>query len=260
MKHGGWVTSARFSPDGGRVVTASWDGTVRLWDATSGKEIGEPMKHGDRVSSAQFSADGERVVSASWDGTVRLWDVPTISSKDVREDVFLLADLAEATGGVAMQTSGQAEIRSVLAPEQVRTIREKIAARFSQPALELTPLQRFLKWSISEGKSRTISPFAELTVGVWVENRIREGTLDGLGAAMQVDPMNARLAAHFGRRLSDSALQQGADPVEARRAREEADFQTLRALKLAPNNDEVKNVRAEVVQQLTGLERQVPSN
>ena len=39
------VNSAQFSPDGQRVVTASEDKTARVWDAASGKPIGEPMKH-----------------------------------------------------------------------------------------------------------------------------------------------------------------------------------------------------------------------
>ena len=55
----------QFSPDGQRVVTASWDMTARLWDAASGKPIGEPMKHELQVNSAQFSPDGQRVVTAS---------------------------------------------------------------------------------------------------------------------------------------------------------------------------------------------------
>ena len=67
MKHERSVYSAQFSPDGQRVVTAS-DETARLWDAASGKPIGEPMKHKYTVNSAQFSPDGQRVVTASGNG------------------------------------------------------------------------------------------------------------------------------------------------------------------------------------------------
>ena len=52
---------------------------------------------------------------------------------------------------------------------------------------------------------------------------------------------------YLGRRLSDQALEQGSDPDEARRARGEADFLTSRALKLAPDNDEVKKLSDQVV-------------
>ena len=55
----------QFSPDGQRVVTASGDKTARLWDAASGKPIGQPMNHEDVVFSAQFSPDGQEVVTAS---------------------------------------------------------------------------------------------------------------------------------------------------------------------------------------------------
>jgi hypothetical protein len=190
------------------------------------------------------------VVTASYDNTARVWDVPTTTSQDTPEDVLLFADLAEAACGSFLQTSGQAEILNVLTPEQVSATLENIAAKFSTPSSKLTPLQRFLKWSISERKSRTISPFSKLTVAEWIENRITDGTLDGLRAALQLDLDNALLSAHFGRRLADQALENGTNPDDARRTRGEADFQTRRALKLAPDNDEVKKLRAEVVKLL----------
>ena len=72
------MSSAAFSPDGKRIVTASVDKTARLWDAETGKPIGEPLKgHADSVSSAAFSPDGKRIVTASEDKTARLWDAET---------------------------------------------------------------------------------------------------------------------------------------------------------------------------------------
>ena len=55
-----WSRKAAFSPDGKRIVTASEDKTARLWDAETGKPIGEPLKgHQGLVSSAAFSPDGK---------------------------------------------------------------------------------------------------------------------------------------------------------------------------------------------------------
>src|SRR5262245_29207929 len=39
LGHDRAVDSAAFSPDGSRIVTASWDNTARIWDAASAKEI-----------------------------------------------------------------------------------------------------------------------------------------------------------------------------------------------------------------------------
>jgi dipeptidyl aminopeptidase/acylaminoacyl peptidase len=250
MNHEDVVNSAQFSPDGLRVVTILEDKTARLWDSISGKPIGEPMKHADVINSAQFSPDGQRIVTASWDKTARLWDAVMVTDKDTREDVLLLAELAEATGGVTLETVGQAENIKSLTPEQIRASWEEIAAKLSRPASKLTPLQRFLEWSVSDRRSRTISPFSRVTVSEWLENRINEGTVEGLRAAMQLDPANARVTAHLGRRLADHALKQGSDPDEARRARGEGDFLTSRAQKLAPDSDEVKRLRDEVIKLL----------
>ena len=75
-----WQTGsipAQFSPDGKRIVTASDDGTARVWDAQTGQPLTEPMKHGNVAVSAQFSPDGKRIVTASQDKTARVWDAQT---------------------------------------------------------------------------------------------------------------------------------------------------------------------------------------
>ena len=74
------VTSAKFSPDGTRIVTASEDGTARVWDATKlgvVKSLVELNGHEEEITAGAFSPDGTRIVTASWDGTARVWDAAT---------------------------------------------------------------------------------------------------------------------------------------------------------------------------------------
>ena len=144
LEHEDSVVSAKFSPDGQRVVTASDDGTARLWDAATGQPIGTPLRHQSSVYSVQFSPDGQRVVTVSRNNTARLWDVPTLSNEDSREDVLLLADLAEASGGVSLESSGQTQIFKVLSPEHVRAITKRIAIRFTGALSQMSSLQRLM--------------------------------------------------------------------------------------------------------------------
>ena len=71
------VSSVELSPDGGRLLTGSFDGTARIWDATTAAPLTPPMKHAAEVISASFSPDGQRVVTASLDHTARVWDANT---------------------------------------------------------------------------------------------------------------------------------------------------------------------------------------
>lgn len=57
--HTGLVNAAQLSPDGSRVVTASEDGTARVWDSSSGKLISALEGHTDVVNAACFSPDGK---------------------------------------------------------------------------------------------------------------------------------------------------------------------------------------------------------
>ncbi len=74
--HTGGVLAAAFSPDGGRVVTASDDGTARVWDLSGPRPAATVLEgHTDWVRAAAFSPDGGRVVTASADRTARVWDL-----------------------------------------------------------------------------------------------------------------------------------------------------------------------------------------
>jgi WD40 repeat protein len=66
-----------FSPDGHTVLTGSWDDTARLWDARTGKHLGEPLRHKGWVLAVAFNPEGDTVLTGSRDKTAQLWDART---------------------------------------------------------------------------------------------------------------------------------------------------------------------------------------
>jgi ABC-type dipeptide/oligopeptide/nickel transport system ATPase component len=74
FRHSGPVVDVAFSPDGKRIVSGSMDGTLKVWDATSGQKTLTLHGHIGWVSSVAFSPDGKRIVSGALDGTLKVWD------------------------------------------------------------------------------------------------------------------------------------------------------------------------------------------
>jgi WD40 repeat protein/serine/threonine protein kinase/tetratricopeptide (TPR) repeat protein len=71
--HSGRVNDVAFSADGRQVVSASDDGTARIWDLTTGLPASRTPRHDKPVRRAAFSPDGALVATASADGTAQLW-------------------------------------------------------------------------------------------------------------------------------------------------------------------------------------------
>ena len=70
-----------FAPTGNYIASCSDDGTVRVWDAATGKLVGSPLTgHTGAVTQVEF-IDADTVVSSSNDGTTRAWDVATGTQK-----------------------------------------------------------------------------------------------------------------------------------------------------------------------------------
>src|SRR5207248_3128553 len=59
------------------IATGGEDGTVRLWDAATGKPHSEPLASPSPVLAVAFSPDGATLATGSLAGSAQLWDVAT---------------------------------------------------------------------------------------------------------------------------------------------------------------------------------------
>lgn len=69
------LNSVIFSPDSSKILTGSFDGTARIWDASSSKEL-HRLHQGGMIFYATFSPDGSKVLTEA-DGDIRIWDALT---------------------------------------------------------------------------------------------------------------------------------------------------------------------------------------
>jgi hypothetical protein len=72
MAHDGSIYAAVFSPDGRRVLSVGADGAARLWDAASGRLLGE-RRGEDVLMDAHFSPDGAQAAMVGWHGATMVW-------------------------------------------------------------------------------------------------------------------------------------------------------------------------------------------
>jgi WD40 repeat protein/serine/threonine protein kinase len=95
------VTFVTFNPDGRRLLTTSWDGTAKLWDAATGTAVQTFTGHSHLIQSATFSDDGRRVGTASWDKTAKVWDAAT------GKELLTLRGHDDRVSGVAFSPDGK---------------------------------------------------------------------------------------------------------------------------------------------------------
>jgi WD40 repeat protein len=76
-KHTDRLGAITFSSDGRTVLTGSYDGTARLWDLRTGRQLRVLAGHSEHVVCVAWSPDGARVATGSWDETARIWNPTT---------------------------------------------------------------------------------------------------------------------------------------------------------------------------------------
>jgi len=71
------IAWSALSPDGGRLVTAMTDNSVKVWDTATGQALFTLIGHIFPVADVAFSPDGTRIVTGGEDSTAKVWDAAT---------------------------------------------------------------------------------------------------------------------------------------------------------------------------------------
>ena len=75
--HAGKIYSLAYSPDGKYLVSASSDGTMKVWELATGKIVRSLEGHSGAVYTVEFSPDGHFLASGGFDKTIKIWDFKT---------------------------------------------------------------------------------------------------------------------------------------------------------------------------------------
>ncbi len=160
----GPVLAVAISPDSQRIVTGGGDGTVKLHDLASGKELLRLKGHYASVGAAGYSPDGRQIITGSQDETAVIWDAMT------GEELGRLRGHTGAIRAVAFFPDG----RRVVTGSQDGTARIW-SAQVEHDTLDLTHAPKVvLTVAVSPDGRRLITGDQGGEVGVWDSSNGRE--------------------------------------------------------------------------------------
>jgi WD40 repeat protein len=188
------VYGVSFARDGARMVSASDDGTARVWDLVTG-DVQVLRGHADDVFRARLSPDETRVVTASIDGSVRLWPlaggaraVLGPEAAGIMRAVLIDDDrLAVAGPGFAARWQLDAGTRTPLFADLERNDRLALVAPAGDAAVTINDDLSLQLWP-ERGPARTLPWPAELPVdGAFVDGGKAIMLLTRTGAVWSFD-------------------------------------------------------------------------
>jgi RNA polymerase sigma factor (sigma-70 family) len=124
----GGIHALAFAPNGKTIASANHDGTVRLFEAATGKQLQVLRGHAHSVACVAFSPNGKVLASGSKDTTVRLWDTTTGALLNPRagHDGGVASVLVSADGKRAVSAGHDRTLRiwDLTTARELRTVRD----------------------------------------------------------------------------------------------------------------------------------------
>jgi WD40 repeat protein len=166
----GVISDVAFSPDRHRQLLATaggGDGMVRLWDATTGREVGAPLHLGSartELLAVAFSEDGRRLAAGGDDGVVRLLSVNERGSIGPAQKVPVLPRTAYPINGLAFSPDGT---RLGVATSEGTTRIWDLAPQRSRERLLLTT-DGWGRWDLGFSRDgRRLATIGPEGIGIW---------------------------------------------------------------------------------------------
>lgn len=184
--HKGPVLNAVFSPNNLYIATGSEDGTLRVWDALSGKLRAVLQGHSRKVNKVRFSPDGRLIASASDDGTARIWDVVTGHQRAIlrhTEDPkkSLILDVAFSRDSQLLATAGLDGTARLWQSQRGRLIATLSGHTSAVRSVEFAPDGK--QTLLVTGSSDHTARLWEVSKRQWKSSRILSGHTDWVNNA-----------------------------------------------------------------------------
>jgi WD40 repeat protein len=138
------VPALAFSPDAKLLASAGMDGTVRLWEVVTGKEL-HVLKLQGHAMAVAFAPDGKLLATAGYDRVVRLWDVnkgEQLRFCEGHKDTIVA--LAFSPDGSLLASSGADKSIHVWDPAKGLSVRSWDAEQGTITALAFAPNGEYL--------------------------------------------------------------------------------------------------------------------
>jgi len=161
------LNSVAFSRNGKVLATAGNDGSARLWNVTTHRQIGASITVGEPQLQIAFSPDGKILATVSSDGRLRLWNVYT--QKEIGEPVgsgsAILDAVTFSPDGNTVATAsydGTVRLWNVSTHQQIG---ESINVGGAATGVAFSPNGRLLATGNSSGRAQVWNVYTHQRIG-----------------------------------------------------------------------------------------------